>query len=328
MDADLVFEGGGVKGIGLAGAFSVLAGAGYTFHRVAGTSAGSIVGALVAADIGAGRLESVMRSLDYEKFKDEDVLDHFGALGKAGSLLFEKGIYQGDYLHSWLDGLLGDLGKRRFGDLRIDDAGSSLPPERAYRLVVMASDVSRGQLVRFPWDYPNYGLDPDDQLVADAVRCSMSIPFFFEPVKVKPKGPSAGSGPSFFVDGGMLSNFPIDVFDRTDGRTPRWPTFGVKLSAKPESMQMQKFQVTGTFSLAQAMLGTMTGFYDQMHIDDPCVLERTMFVDTTGVRSTDFALDRKTQDWLFANGSKAATRFLKTWSFDRYLEHCRGDQGG
>ena len=27
----------------------------------------------------------------------------------------------------------------------------------------------------------------------------------------------------------MLSNFPIDIFDRTDGRPPRWPTFGVKL---------------------------------------------------------------------------------------------------
>jgi NTE family protein len=156
----------------------------------------------------------------------------------------------------------------------------------------------------------------------------MSIPFFFEPVKLKPKGPAAGSEPSYFVDGGMLSNFPIDVFDRTDGRTPRWPTFGVKLSARPESMQLQKFQVHGTIELAHAMLGTMTGFYDQMHIDDPCVVERTIFVDTTGVKSTDFELDRRTQDWLYANGCQAATSFLGAWNFDRYLEHCRGDDGG
>jgi NTE family protein len=129
------------------------------------------------------------------------------------------------------------------------------------------------------------------------------------------------------VDGGMLSNFPIDVFDRTDGVAPRWPTFGVKLSARPENMQMQQFEVHNTFELAKAMLGTMTGFYDQMHIDDPCTLERTMFVDTTGVQGTDFSLDKPTQDRLFASGQKAATDFLGTWNFERYLEHCRGDQG-
>ncbi|HEY8202922.1 MAG TPA: patatin-like phospholipase family protein [Actinomycetota bacterium] len=323
MDTDLVFEGGGVKGIGLVGAFSVLEGAGYRIHRVAGTSAGAIVGALVAAEIGSARLEAVMRALDFNKFKDKGFLDHFGAAGKLASLLFEKGVYEGDELHAWLDGLLTELGKRRFGDLRIDDPGSSLPPERAYKLVVMASDVSRGQLVRFPWDYPRYGLDPDEQLVADAVRCSMSIPFFFEPVRLKAEGPGGKPQVSFMVDGGMLSNFPIDVFDRTDGNAPRWPTFGVKLSARPENMQMQRFAVDDTFEFARAMLGTMTGFYDQMHINEPCTLERTMFVDTTGVQSTDFNLDKATQDRLFANGKKAATNFLKTWNFEHYLEDCR-----
>jgi NTE family protein len=47
--ADLVLEGGGVKGIGLLGAVLVLADAGYSFPRVAGTSAGAIVASLVAA---------------------------------------------------------------------------------------------------------------------------------------------------------------------------------------------------------------------------------------------------------------------------------------
>ena len=49
LAADLVLEGGGVKGIALVGAISVLEERGYGFRRVAGTSAGAIVGALVAA---------------------------------------------------------------------------------------------------------------------------------------------------------------------------------------------------------------------------------------------------------------------------------------
>jgi NTE family protein len=133
-----------------------------------------------------------------------------------------------------------------------------------------------------------------------------------------------GPQDSYMVDGGMLSNFPIDVFDRKDGKPPRWPTFGIKLSARAGAAQQEhKFEVKGTLSLAKAMLGTMTGFYDQIHIDEECVLKRTMFVDTTGVKATDFHLDADTQQRLYTNGEQAATGFLKTWDFAQYVAQCR-----
>ncbi len=322
-DADLVLEGGGVKGIGLVGAYSVLKNSDYTFHRIAGTSAGAIVGALIAADMPPDTLHGIMRDLDYNRFQDESFIDHLGTPGRMASLFFEKGIYEGTYLHQWLDELLVGLGKRTFGDLRIDDPGSSLPPERSYRLVVMASDVTRGELVRFPWDYPKYGLSPDDQLVADAVRASMSIPFFFEPVRLKWTDDSGHAIESVLVDGGMLSNFPIEVFDRTDGQPPRWPTFGIKLSARLSNMRSAKFHVEGTIDMARAMIGTMTSFHDQMHIDDPCVVRRTMFVDTLAVKATDFAIEKPTQDKLFANGESGAKKFLSRWDFNAYVNECR-----
>jgi len=324
MDADLVLEGGGVKGIGLVGAYSTLSEAGYAIHRVAGTSAGAIVGALIAAGMPAEDLQQVMREVDYGRFQDEGFLDHLGLVGKGASVLFEKGIFEGRYLVTWLEENLKRLGVRTFGDLRIDDPGSSLPPERAYRLVVMASDVTRGELVRLPWDYAKYGLEPDEQPIAEAVRASMSIPFFYEPQRFHGRGPNGQRVTSYLVDGGMLSNFPIEVFDRTDGRTPRWPTFGIKLSAKPRSPQLQRFDVRGAFGLARAMVGTMTNFHDQMHIDDPSVLARTMFVDTAHVRATDFDIDETTQDLLFKNGQHGAAKFLSSWNFDRYVATYRG----
>ena len=324
MDADLVLEGGGVKGIGLVGAYSTLCDADYTFHRIAGSSAGAIVGALIAAGMEPKELETVMRTVDYGRFQDEGFIDHLGLVGKGLSILFEKGIYEGRYLHQWLDGLLTSLGKRTFGDLRIDDPNSSLPPERAYRLVVMTSDVSRGVLVRLPWDYARYGLKADDQLVADAVRASMSIPFFYEPLRFTGHDDAGKEVRSYMVDGGMLSNFPIEVFDRTDGKRPRWPTFGIKLSAKPAAAVVQRFEVKGTLGLARAMVGTMTNFHDQMHIDDPSVLARTMFVDTGSVKATDFDLDEPTQDMLFASGRTGADKFLQGWDFDAYVAAFRG----
>ena len=325
MDADLVLEGGGVKGIGLVGAFSTLVDHDYTFHRIAGTSAGAIVGALIAAGMPPEDLQRVMRSVDYGHFQDEGFVDHLGLVGKGISILFEKGIYEGRYLVEWLDAILMDLGARTFGDLRIEDPNSSLPPERAYKLVIMTSDVTRGRLVRLPWDYPKYGLDPDEQLVADAVRASMSIPFFYEPQRFYGRDEQGERVRSFMVDGGMLSNFPIEVFDRTDGKPPRWPTFGIKLSAKPSVPQLERFEVKGALGLARAMVGTMTNFHDQMHIDDPSVLARTMFVDTQHVKATDFDIDEPSQDMLFTNGERGAGKFLSGWDFERYVAEFRSD---
>ena len=72
---DLVLSGGGVLGIGHVGVASVLEERGFRFQRIAGTSAGSIVGALLAAGVSTARLREVMRALDYRRFLDEDALD-------------------------------------------------------------------------------------------------------------------------------------------------------------------------------------------------------------------------------------------------------------
>lgn len=322
LKADVVLEGGGVKGIALVGALSVLMDAGYTFPRVAGTSAGAIVGALVAAGMPAERMKSIMAATDYRRFQDESWLDSLPG-GKVISILKDAGIYEGEYLRSWLAETLGEV--QTFKHLALpEDPNSSLPPEQQYRLVVNVSDVSLGQLVRFPWDYqPKYGLDPNTQRIADAVRASMSIPFFFEPTTLEYDRTESGATKrvrSTLVDGGMLSNFPVDIFDRSDRQAPRWPTFGIKLSSKPEAIA-ERFpnDVGGPLDLAKAMVTTMTSFRDAMHINREDVIARTIFVDTLGVKATDFDIDADAQNQLFQNGVTAATKFLQTWDFDRYV---------
>ncbi len=301
VNADLVMAGGGVRGIALVGAASHLEQTGYTFPRCAGTSAGAIVAALIASGMPDLDRQKVMRDVDYVRFRDHTFLDRFGPAGKLTQAIFSKGIYKGDYLHKWISDLLASQGVRTFRDLQQHDPNSSLPLNQQYKLVVMVSDVSTGSLLRLPWDYPEYGLDPNEQPVADAIRASMSVPYFFQPARL---------GDSFLVDGGMLSNFPISIFDRTDGQPPRWPTIGIKLSGSVGPSEVTN-HVRGAFSLGVALVHTMMTFYDRQHINDPDVIKRTIFVDTLGVPTLDFGIKRATQDRLFASGKEAAVEFLK-----------------
>ncbi len=326
LAADLVLEGGGVLGIGHVGAISVLEDAGYTFPRVAGTSAGAIVGALLAAGMSASRLTEIMSTLDYRRFADRSLLDMVPVGGPLLSLLLDNGVYEGDHLREWLGNLLVDeCGVETFADLAIDDPETSLPPERRFRLVVTATDVTRGELVHFPWHYERtYGLQPEDQLVADAVRASMSIPFFYEPVTLT----AADGVVSTLVDGGVLSNFPIDIFDRTDGLAPRWPTFGVKLLPALPLDATKVLPIAGLFKhgpvgLAADLAMTLIVGRDQTHLAKPWVRARTIQVDTAGVNPVDFGLSRAQADELFANGQAAATRFLSQWDWESYLDTFR-----
>ena len=335
--ADLAIEGGGVKGIGIVGAVSVLAEAGYKFQRIAGSSAGAIAAALIASMTKAGVPMTALKG-SLESFKFGQVmtkgpmhrfLDHFGSKGDeladAAVLTHETGIYSGDYIENWIGSTLGHLGVTTFADLKLteaDDPGMSLPEDHRYRLVVHTADITRGQLVHLPWDYGYYGAARDDQKVANAVRASMSIPFFFDPVTfsanaadVQLPAPGGGTvsahydaGTVTWVDGGMLRNFPIDAFQREDGRPPRWPTIGIKLSSLQTSYGPTKAETT-SLAVARHCLKTMMNEWDAYSID-AATAGRTIFVDHGSVGTTDFDITQAQQDQLFLNGVAAATSFV------------------
>ncbi len=326
---DLVLSGGGVKGIGLVGAVVALMDAGYAPHRVSGTSAGSIVGAVVAAvaqhgSMTGAQVKDLALQLDYRKFLDPGPVERLPIVGPSLALLRGSGIYQGDYAHDWMRGQLADLGVHTFGDLAIDD--DDLPVDQRYRLAVTVADVTTGQLVRLPWDYRRvYGLDPDEQQVADAVRASMSIPFVFRPVTL-----TAASGlTSTLVDGGLLSNFPIDSLDRTDGREPRWPTFGVTvLPNLPDGNDkvipaLSALRILGPPHLLEDVITTVLVGRDQAYLNQPWVSARAIRVDSTDVGFLDFDIGDDEVEALFRNGYVAAEDFLATWDWAAYRRRFR-----
>ncbi len=321
---DLVCEGGGVKGIGLAGAFSVLEERGYKPQNVAGTSAGAITAALIAAGYTSAELKDVIFNLDFRQFEDEDWEDRIPLVGKGLGVLIEEGIYKGDDFLHWIRGLLEEKGIRTFADLKTDWSD----PKYSSRLQVIASDTSARQLLVLPRDAADLGYQPDELEVALAVRMSMSIPIFFKPVRMENK---KTNHEHVIVDGGMLSNFPVWVFDCEDEEVPDWPTFGLLLVEpdpkvpigeripKPEHAPRG---ARGLVDLVSSMIHTMMEAHDRLYLEK-AEYARTIPIPTLGVQTTEFDISRDRAQALYDSGRSAAETFLETWNFQAYIEEFR-----
>lgn len=310
MQADAVFEGGGVKAIGILGALYEAERRGYSWVNVAGTSAGAIIAALVAAGYTAFEIKEMIWDLNFNNFKDKDWIDRIPYVGLAISLWFESGLYEGDYLESWMRKLLASKGIYTFQDLILKEFEND--PACRYRLVVIASDVSRRKLLRLPYDLKEYNLDPDHFEVCKAVRMSASLPFFYEPYKLYYKENNTYML-SYIVDGGVLSNFPVWLFDGEE--TPLWPTFGFKII---EPDQSGSSGIRNAFGLFKAILSTMLEAHDKIHLMDPKSSVRTISIPSLGIKTTDFETINQQKEALFNSGVKAATYFFEGWDFESF----------
>ena len=317
---DLVCEGGGVKGIGLAGAYSVLDEKGYKPQNVAGTSAGAITAALIAAKYSSEELKDIIFELDYRQFEDKDWLDRIPIVGMPLSILIEEGIYEGERFYEWMRGLLEAKGIRTFKDLKteFDD------PKYQYGLQVIASDVSARKLLILPRDAHLLGKEADDLEVALAVRMSMSIPIFFKPVVVANE---QTNHKHVIVDGGMLSNFPVWLFDCSDEETPDWPTFGmllvepdpkVSIADRLPDPEKAPHGARGLVALLSGMLHTMMEAHDRIYLEKAS-FARTIPIPTLGVGTTEFDLTKERAQALYDSGRQATEKFLAAWDFAKYI---------
>lgn len=253
MKFDLVFEGGGAKGIVFVGAVQEFEAQGHTADRLLGTSAGAITATLLAAgytsdqmlaalneqedgkpvfmgfmgvpgpfseqEVATSATMDFLRAIDLplvpefvERKLDAALVDLFSRSEKYRhlfSFVERGGWYIADRFRSWLTEKL-DTGEvagkpRRFGSMTLAEFHAATGRELS---LVAADTTSQGILVL------NHRTAPRCPVVW-AARMSMSIPFVWQEVEWSPEwGPYRGRDVSghMIVDGGVLSNFPIELF--------------------------------------------------------------------------------------------------------------------
>ncbi|SET61643.1 NTE family protein [Salinibacillus kushneri] len=301
MKVDGVFSGGGVKAIAFVGALEVVDEKGLTFERVAGTSAGAILASLIAAGYKTSEIKDLFMDLDLESFMEESTIEKVFPFLKWLLIYKRLGLYKGDELEKWIADKLSAKGIYTFEDLK---PGA---------LKIIASDVSLGKIVVFPDDLERlYGIDGLSFPIARAVRISASIPFFFIPIKrIEPKSQKKPkSRKNILVDGGLLSNFPIWVF-QSGMKKPKRPILGMKLSSSFD--QLPKRKINNAIAMFQALFGTMINAHDARYISKS-VATKVMFLPTEEFDATDFSLSAAEKRRLMAIGRNSASNYFKTWT--------------
>lgn len=295
MKIDAIFEGGGVRGISFAGAISYLEEQDFTWNNLAGTSAGSIVATLLCVGYTGTEIKKILETLDYTKFMEKDKLQSIPFVGKYLGLIFEKGMYDSSYIESWMNRLLIAKGKTKFKDV-LDENGKS-------KLKIIASDVTKQQMLVFPDDLSNYGIDPMEFEIAKAVRMSCSIPLFFKPYEL-----TYDKGKSLIVDGGILSNYPIWIFDDNVDN----PTFGFKFNNNVDLND--KINI---IDFIKNMINTVVD-RDESYLLLNKDYERTIVI-STDISPTNFNLSKDQVENLYDVGYQSAEKFLGTWDIQEYI---------
>lgn len=281
---NLVFEGGGVKGTAYGGSLAVLEGSGRlrAIDQVAGTSAGALTAVLVALGYSAEEIHEIVLAIDFKRFRDGSVP------GDVVRLIDDFGWYKGDYALCLLECLVHektDDKKTTFAQLH--EMRDDRPEIRD--LFIFGTDVNRQSSVEFSY------LKNGDVPIADAARISMSIPFFFA---------ARVLGGDTFVDGGVLRNYPITVFDAND---PLDATLGFHLGSDPDR--------TGFDNVLDFAGGVFETLLDQQiaQLCDtmPESVERSVFIDTLGISTTDFSITPKQKCDLIRSGRDATVRYLE-----------------
>ena len=208
---NLVMEGGGIRGIAYGGALleleqrGVLAG----LTRVGGTSAGAIQAALLAVGYSAQEIVEVVNATPVQRLND----GRFIFFGGTHRLVKEYGWYRGDAFSTYLGELVARKTQQPHLTLGELHELAQKEPTRFRDLYTTGTNLTTQRVQVFSHE------TTPAMRVADAVRISMSIPLYFRAVlldaenKVITGTPAPGQPTQVLVDGGLLANYPVGLFD-------------------------------------------------------------------------------------------------------------------
>ena len=313
---NLVFKGGGVRGIAYLGALDVLDEYRIVdnIERVAGTSAGAITAAILSMQLSVADSKDLFNTLDLDKIPQRSTkpprrfLPGFPDEENYLRFLNKYGWYSSNYFYQWLQEIIADQcegnGRATFVEFR----------ERDFRdLHIVATNISRQRAEVFSAD------TTPEVAVADAVRMSMSIPIFFEALRFD--GKNFGDG-DYYVDGGLFDNFPTHIFDKPEYASRNWTyrdginweTLGLFLYPDQYLHPADPVYPKNVWEFLSLSLRNLYQSHEMTYYETRTVdRHRTIEISDCGIDTTDFEIDVGDDKYLmlYESGENAVRAFFE-----------------
>ena len=319
---NLVFEGGGIRGLAYAGAVKVLEEKNViqNIEKVAGTSSGAITALMIGLDYSSHEIDSILYSLKIQQFNDGKNI-----FGKVRRLKKEYGIFKGDRFENWLSKLIENkTGNPNLTFFQLHQL--HLSNKKFKDVFCVGSNISKQKLQIFSWQHT-----PDMQ-IKTAIHISMCIPIFFKPVAIDSNWNAVSikntkSTYDLYVDGGMLCNFPINMFDTCvkednpllcEDVKYNHQTLGLKLESAEQIEQFKKnntaiapYKITSVNEYVMALINLTTETLNRKTPGLKNETGRTIYINYNDIFGKPRKVSAETKKILFDNGVSATETFLQ-----------------
>jgi len=374
---NLVFEGGGVKGAAYVGAMQALdenkiLG---NIERICGTSAGAITAVLIGLGFSVEEAEIILLGenspaeadykpertwrkwateqaswafdqaqsfwdeeedddslrVDFNKFWDDDT----GYIRDSIRMLDGLGWCRGDYFHKWIGKMIALKTGKPNTTFKELEALKTNPNNRLKSIYLTGTNLSTSLLEIFSFEHSPH------VSIATAARISMSIPFVFRPVTLKRKDKNGNptGDTDYFVDGGVLDNYPIRLFDETKYtnigiETAEYEqanaavanasqkqyvynpeTLGFRLDDEQEIAVLKdyanpnRYPIDGLYSYTTAFCNVLANAQNYTHLNSRD-RNRTIYLDTLGVGAIDFDISDEKKRALASKAKQSTADYL------------------
>ena len=298
---NIVFEGGGVKGIALPGAIKILNNAGIlkNIKRFGGSSIGSMFAAFLALNIEPEKLINLATNIDLASLKSQSC-----TVNQIWKLIFNYGLASNNRILNLVLEAFKEL------DIDPDVTFNENFKKTGNELYVSSTNINTQMVHLFSHN------NRPDMKISQAVSMSMCVPIYYNPFEY---------GGDYWVDGGVAENYPIYIFNDLDKLkdgliydidksyvNPK--TIGVKLLVKNESNTFRTFngrnRTANIFTIIKAMIDTLTRQIEMSDVTESYI-NQTIPIPDLNLGMLEVDISTKKRKEMIEKGKIAAINYLK-----------------
>lgn len=308
----VVFSGGGIAGTAFAGVIKEL-----EIQNIRkdikywiGSSIGAICAALTVLGMSGDDLIEELMTTDILSFVENNGLFKdtknsiwrkiFDYRYNVYELIYKLGMISGDHFDEWFRYQIQKLNHSP------DITFAELYNETGQHLVVTVTSINTYETLYLSRSsYPH-------MKIADAVHGSIIIPFLFQPIVME--DPLVPEGKRLLMDGGILDNLPLNSCDVISeaGEILAFNRKAIGFKVISDGRWVPDYtEINGILKYSLTFIESLHNRIHVMQSHQPYFWDRIIPIDTHGINTLSFDIDKKSLERMVHSGRECTNKFLQ-----------------